>query len=520
MSQQVPKTGLSRRSFVKATAASAAVGLLLPSFGRSAFAQPKKGGVLRIGVGHGSTADTFDPGVLTNLHTQILAGAIHNYLVEPGDNGKLVPELAESWNSSDATTWVFKIRKGVTFHSGKSLTVDDVIASINYHRGDKSTSGAAPFVATIVDIKADGQNAIFTLKSANADFPSIMTDFHIPILPSADGKINPLGSDGCGGYVVDSFEPGVSSTLKRNTSYWKTDRAHFDRIEILTIHDSAARINALMTGEVDVIDRVDPSMVSLLKGRGNVNIQSIASPAHYLFAMDSRSAPLNDNNARLALKYGIDRQELVDKILYGHGSVSNDNPISPASRYFYKDLEAKPYDPDKAKFYLKKAGLDQLEVALSVADAGWPGAVDAAVLYSDKAAAAGIKITVDQVPNDGYAENIWMKKPFVASYWGGRIVEDQMFSMAYARGAPWNETFWSNDRFEELLPLARGELDQDKRRDMYYEMQRLVSFEGASVIPMYNDFVNALSEKVQTPEIVGNWGNLDAYRCAERWWFA
>lgn len=519
MSQQVSKSGLSRRDFVKVSSVAAAAGLLLPSFGRSAFAQPKKGGVLRIGVGHGSTADTIDPGIVNHLYLQLLVQSLHNYLVEPGADGQLVPEIAESWDSSDATKWVFKIRKGVTFHSGKSLTPEDVVASVNYHRGPKTTSTLAPNLASITDVKVDGQNVVFTLQSANADFPAMTTDFRLAILPSADGKIDPRNPDGCGGYVFDSYEPGVSSAVNRNPNFWKSDRAHFDRVEMLTIHDSTARMNALMTGEVDLIDRVDPSTVSLLKGRSNLKVQSIASPAHYVFGMDSRSAPLNNNNVRLALKYAFDRQELVDKILYGHGSVSNDNPISPASRYFYKDMEAKTYDPDKAKFYLKKAGLSSLDVALSACDAGFPGAVDAAVLYSDKAAAAGINITVDQVPNDGFAENVWMKKPFVASYWSGRVIEDQMFTMTYARGAPWNETYWSNDRFEELLPLARAELDQDKRREMYHEMQRLVSFEGATVIPMYNDYVNGLSEKIATPDVIGNQGNFDSYRCAERWWF-
>jgi peptide/nickel transport system substrate-binding protein len=210
----------------------------------------------------------------------------------------------------------------------------------------------------------------------------------------------------------------------------------------------------------------------------------------------------------------------VDKILAGHGTVSNDNPIGPANRYFHAEMEAKTYDPDKAKFHLKEAGMDTLEVTLSAANAAFNGAVDAAVLMSEKAAAAGITITVDRVPDDGYWDNVWMKAPFCASYWGGRPVEDQMFTTAYTTGAAWNESFWGNGRFDELLVAARAELDETKRREMYHEMQQLVSFEGSTIIPMYNNYVMAAANSIATPEVISKNWNLDGFRCVERWWFA
>ena len=257
-----------------------------------------------------------------------------------------------------------------------------------------------------------------------------------------------------------------------------------------------------------------------MESRDVANILSISGNAHYVFPMDARAAPFNDNNVRLALKYAFDRQELVDKILAGHGSVANDNPIGPASRYYFAEMEAKTYDPDKAKFHLREAGIDQLEVTLSAANAAFSGAVDAAVLMSEKAAAAGITITVDRVPDDGYFDNVWMKKPFCASYWGGRPIEDQMFTTAYQTGASWNESFWSNERFDALLIAARSELDEAKRREMYHEMQQIVSFEGSTIIPMYNNYVMALSKALATPDSVANNWNLDGFRCVERWWFA
>lgn len=520
MTNLILPRGITRRGLLQGAAAVGAAALILPASMRAAAAEPKKGGVFRIGIGHGSSTDGYDPGLWDQLYVQTFAAARHNYLIEIAADGTLAPEIAESWDSADGMVWVFKIRQGLSFHSGKPVTADDVLASLNHHRGEASTSAVKPYFDAVTDIKLDGSNVVVTLNAPNADFPYLMSDYHLPVMPGTDGKIDVTSPDGCGGYVVESYEPGVQATLNRNPNYWKTDRAHFDQIVLLSVLDPAARLNALMTGEVDTIDQVDPASISLLESRGIANILSISGNAHYVFPMDARAAPFGDNNVRLALKYAFDRQELVDKILAGHGSVANDNPIGPANRYFFAELEAKSYDPDKAKFHLKEAGMDKLEVTLSAANAAFSGAVDAAVLMSEKAAAAGITITVDRVPDDGYWDNVWMKKAFCASYWGGRPTEDQMFTTAYQGGAAWNESFWSNTRFDELLIAARSELDEAKRRAMYQEMQQLVSFEGSTIIPMYNNYVMALAKTLATPEQVANNWNLDGFRCVERWWFA
>lgn len=515
-----PTRGITRRGILQGAAAVTAAGLILPAGMRPAMAQPKPGGTFRLGIGHGSTTDGLDPGLWDQLYIQVLGASIHNYLIEVGADGQLVGEVAESWESADAATWVFKIREGLTFHSGKTLTPDDVVASLNHHRGEASTSAVKPFFDPVTDITVDGQNVVVTLNAPNADFPYLMSDYHLPILASAaDGTLD-FSGNGVGPYVLQSFEPGVQASLTKNANYWKSDRAFFDGIEILSILDAAARINALMTGAVDAIDQVDPAAIELLSARGGNKILSVSGNAHYCFPMNATIPPFDDNNVRLALKYSFDRQELVDKILAGHGSVANDIPIGPANRYFAADLEPKGYDPDKAKYYLQQSGLSSLEVTLQAANAAFSGAVDAAVLMSEKAAAAGITINVDRVPDDGYWDNIWIKSPFCASYWGGRPVEDQMLTTAYVSGAAWNESSWSNARFDELLVAARSELDETKRREMYHELQQIISFEGSTIIPMYNNYVMAVADTVGTPEVVGKNWNFDGFRAVERWWFA
>ena len=511
-------TTLNRRRFLQA---SAATGVLASAPLSGLKAAPKKGGTMRMGKAHGQTTDTLDPGTYENGFTIAMSFGFHGRLTEVAGDGSPVPELAEGWDvSDDAAVWTFKLRKGVTFHSGKTLDAEDVIASINHHRGEGSTSAAGPIVKEIKDIRADGSDkVIFELEGGNADFAFTLTDYHLVIGPAKDGALDWKSGDGCGTYKMTNFDPGVSAIFERHAGHWRDDRGHFDSIEMLSLVDLNARTTGLVSKQVDAIDRLDLKTVHLLKRKPGVKIESVAGNQHYTFAMSCNQDPFKDVNVRLALKHAVNRQEFVDKILFGYGTVGNDHPIGQGQRFYNKDLAQTPYDPDKAKWHLKEAGLDSLDVSLSAADAAFGGAVDAAVLFQNSAKAAGINLTPVREPNDGYWSDVWMKKPFSAVYWGGRPVEDQMFATAYQTGASWNDTFWSNERFDELLLAGRAELDDDKRRAIYYEMQQIVNQDGGAIIPMFASYVFATSDKVAHEDLATNW-DLDGERWMERWWFA
>jgi len=513
---------MTRRDFVQRAMALGATTALATSMAGSALAAtPNKGGTLRLGIGHGSTTDTLDPATYTDLYMQVVGSAVYNYMTEVDNTGQLAPEIAESWDvTPDAKTWTFKLRKGVEFHNGKTLDSGDVVASINHHLGEDSKSAAKAILEPISEVKADGKDTVvFTMKTGNADFPFILSDYHIGIMPAKDGKLEPRSGIGSGGYTVENYEPGVRTALKRHPNYWKSGRAHFDGAEVLVITDVTARTNALTTGEIDAMDRVDLKTAHLLARNKKVRLEEVSGTQHYTFAMRTDTDPFTDNNIRLALKYAIDREALVKTILRGHGVVGNDHPIGRSQRYYAADLEQRKYDPDKAKFHLKQAGLSSLKIDLSAADAAFPGAVDAAVLYKEHAAKANIDINVVREPNDGYWSNVWLKKPFCAVYWGGRPTEDWMFSTAYAAGVPWNDTYWNNERFNQILVQARAELDEDKRRQMYFELQKIVRDEGGVVVPMFANYVMGLSNKVAHDKLGANW-SMDGFRAIERWWFA
>ena len=156
---------------------------------------------------------------------------------------------------------------------------------------------------------------------------------------------------------------------------------------------------------------------------------------------------------------------------------------------------------------------------LHASEAAFSGAVDAALLFKESAAKAGINIDVVRAPSDGYWSDVWMKQPWCMSYWMGRVTPDMMFSIAYSNTTNWNETFWENERFNRLLLEARSELDQAKRAELYLEMQRLVRDEGGEIIPMFADIVEAATTKLKYDSFSGIL-ELDGQRLAERWWFA
>jgi peptide/nickel transport system substrate-binding protein len=480
---------------------------------------PKKGGRFRVGLQGGNTSDNGDPALITNTYMQVYNYQTRNNLVEIDPEMKPVPELAESWESTpDAAKWVFKLRKGVEFHNGKTMDAEDVIWSIQRHRTEDSKSAAKALLTSLKDIKAEDKYTVsFELESGSADFPFLMNDYHLTICPA--NTTNFMENIGTGAYKQVSFEPGVRSFAVKNPNYFKSDRGHFDEVETIHLPDVNSRTAALKTGQVDAINRCEKKTFHLLKATPGLQGIVTTGMKHYTFAMLCDTPPFTDNNVRMAMKLAINREVILKQILRGYAVAGNDHPISPVNRYHNDNLEQRKYDPDKAKFYVKKAGLSGLKVDLSVSDEGFPGAVDAGAIYKETAKKAGIEINLVREPADGYWTDVWMKKAFCAVYWSGRPTEDWMFTTSYAENAPWNDSHWKNQRFNELLVKARAELDENKRREMYYEMQKIVRDDGGVIVLAFVQDLAAASNKIKYGKLGANC-EMDGFKACERWWFA
>lgn len=523
MAEAARQGKLTRRQFMNhAVAAGATVAAASTMWAKDvAAAAPQKGGTFRFGVHDGNTSDTFDPGTFYSVQHIQLAHTHRSYLTEVTSENGLGPDLADSWSASaDAKEWVFELNKNATFHDGRAVTANDVVASLNHHRGDDSTSAVKSLLTSVADIKADGDHVVrMSLSEGVADLPWYLTDYHMVICPAnADGSIDWQSGAGSGPYKITDWEFGIGGRLERHDG-WHREGAYFDAVEITILNDPNARQTAIVTGDVDAITSVDLKTLSLLARDPNVEIDNVPSGSAITLPMFTDQAPYDNVDVRLALKYAMDRQEIIDKIAFGTASMGNDFHVSSNMPYFPEGLEQRPYDLDKAKFHLKKAGMSELNVELSASDSVYPGAVDMVVLYAEQARAAGINVKAVREPADGYWADVWLKKPFVFVKWGARATPDQMFTIAYKDDAPWNESHWQNERFNELLVMAKSELDDARRAEMYREMCILAKDDGGTIIPMFTNFVGARRKNVRHgPNIASSWES-DGARATHRWWF-
>ncbi|PSM16366.1 ABC transporter substrate-binding protein [Nitratireductor sp. StC3] len=510
---------LSRRALLGGGAAAiASIGL--PGLaGRAAAATPKRGGILRVGYSQGGTSDSLDPMSYFSDPQYAYGWMFGNNLVELAPDKSPMPELAESWEGSNgAKTWTFVLRKDVEFTNGKKLTAADVVYSLKRHMTDDSKSAAKGLLEGISDVRADGDHVVVVEHATgDADVPVILADFHLQIIP--EGFNDWTTFIGSGPYILERFQPGVTLSARRNPNYWKPDRAWFDGIEFTFINDATARANALTTGAVDAADRIEPKIVNLIQRQPNLKLVETIGSTYVASCMDVREGPFDDNDVRQAVKYAIDREALVASAFSGFGEVGNDHPIASNDPFFNKDLAQRQYDPEKAKWHLKQAGLSSLDLELSAANSAFAGAVDSAVLMREQARAAGINLNVKREPDDGYWSNVWMKRPYFMTYWGVRPTPGMMFSLAFQCDAPWNESRWCGERFNQLLKAAQTELDAEKRRGMYQEMQALSHDEGGNCIFAFPAALDGYSDRVAgvEPDLVRT---MFGSRLAERAWFA
>jgi peptide/nickel transport system substrate-binding protein len=148
-----------------------------------------------------------------------------------------------------------------------------------------------------------------------------------------------------------------------------------------------------------------------------------------------------------------------------------------------------------AASYFKKSGHSG-PVVLRTSDNSFPGALDASQLFQASAKAAGIDLQIKREPNDGYWSDVWNKQPFCTSYWGGRPTQDAMFATAYLSTADWNDTRFLREDFDKMVFAARAEKDEATRRQMYRDMSVLIRDEGGLICPMFNNFIDATSNRV------------------------
>ena len=519
LKQKAIDLGMNRRDFMRASAAAGLTVMAANSIWTEvAKASPKKGGSVKIGAEGGATTDTLNPLQANGAdHATLTSLSCYDTLTEMGADGSPMPSLAESWEGAPDGTWAFTLRKGVEFHDGKSLTAADVVWSLKQHLSEANKyAEGKQIIGNLEELKADGDHTVvMKQKEVNFDLPSHLSAFGLLIGP--EGTENWDAAVGTGPYKMERFEPGVTFEGRKFANFYRDDQGHFDEVEVLNIADANARAAALLSGSAHVIGQPDVVTAKRFKDASDFDLVEVSGTQHYTTDMRTDTAPFTDNNIRLAVKYGIKRQEIVDKVLGGFGTVGNDLPISRTTQFYNAELPQREYDPDKARHYLKQAGLDSIDLTFSTSDGAFPGAVNVGLLMQASMKDAGINVDVKREPADGYWSDVWLKAPWCAVYWNGRPTVDWMLSSTYTSTSDWNSTYFKNAAFDKLLADARSEADESKRRDMYHEAQRLLYEEGGVTVLAFASILIATSKKLGHGD-VGSARRMDDSRLTRRWW--
>jgi peptide/nickel transport system substrate-binding protein len=494
-------------------------GLLSVSAAALAADTPKKGGSIRVAYDAGSVSDTLDPAVGSTGSDYIRFFMFYSGLTQFDESLTPQMNIAESVSTSDAKTWIIKLRQGVTFHDGKPLTPADVAYSLLRHKNPQTASKVKTLADQFADIKASGPNEVtMVLDVPNADLPAILATPQLVIVK--DGTTNFGSAIGTGPYKLKSFKPGVSTVGVRNDNYWKTGQPYLDQIELVSISDNAARVNALLAGDVHLINSVDPRSTQRIASTPGYAVKETKSGLYTDLIMRRDNTLTGNPNFVMGMKNLFDRDQIRTAVFRGFAVTGNDQPIPPGHRYFNASLPQRKFDLDKAKFYMQKAGAvgPALPPIYATTDAN--GSIEMAELMQQTAAKIGVNLVVNRVPGDGYWSNHWMKHPLGFGSINPRPSADVLFTQFFKSDAPWNESGWKDPRFDQLLLSARAETDEAKRKQMYGEMQVLVADQGGIGIPSFISLLDANDKRLKGLGSIPT-GSMMGFSFAEHvWWTA
>ncbi|MCD2172136.1 ABC transporter substrate-binding protein [Rhizobium sp. C4] len=510
------RRGASRRDLLKMMLASGvaltAGGAVFGRAERAVAATPVSGGHFKAAGLSASNADTLDPAKASLGTDYVRCCSLYNRLTFIDAAGVPQMELAEKMDTKDAKTWTITLRKGVTFHDGKTMTSADVVFALKRHLDPNVGSKVAKIAAQMSEIKAIDPNTVeIVLTAANADLPFILALHHFMIVQ--DGTTDFSKGNGTGAFVLETFEPGVRSIVKKNKNYWKPGLPHLDSFEFFAIGDDNARVNALLAGDIQFASAINPRSAKLVEAQKGFELSKSTSGNYTNLNI---RLDMNKPDFATGMKYLVDREQIVTAALRGFGEVGNDQPISKANFFHNADLKPKAYDPDKAKHYFEKAGVLGQTIPVIASDAA-NNSIDMAMIMQASAAEIGLKLDVQRVPSDGYWSKYWLKAPIHFGNINPRPTPDIYFSLLYSSDAPWNESQYKSPKFDSMLLEARGMLDQAKRREIYNEMQTMISDEAGTIIPAYITNADAISSKVKGL-LPNPLGGMMGYAMAEYIW--
>jgi peptide/nickel transport system substrate-binding protein len=467
--------------------------------------QPKRGGTFRIGVSGGSAKDFIDGQNIVTRPDQARIVTGWETLVVFDSQFKLKFDgLAEEIEpNKKATVWTIRVRDGIEFHNGKTLSAEDVRYSLQ-RLVDKKLGlfgGAALSSLDPARIKKlDKRTVRCTLKQADGTILDALGQYIAGIVPvgyspKAVGKASP--NVGTGPYKVKSFTPGQQSTHVRNANYWRTGQPYFDQVVIIDFPEDTARVNALLGGQIDAMTDVPPAQVTVVNRHAGTTVLESPSAAWTPICMRVDAAPFTDVRVRQAMRLIANRPQIVAQGLSGHGKIGNDL-YAPFDEAFASSFPQRHQDIDRAKSLLKAAGQDGLTVDLQSTN-GALGMNEGAQVFAQQAKSAGVTVNVKILDSGAFYGDQYLKWSFSTDFWGSRNYLSQVAAGSLP-SSPYNETHWPDQAHQKFLSLynqARVTADRKKRNSILQDMQKMEYDAGGYIIWGFSTLLDGYATKVK-----------------------
>lgn len=464
---------------------------------------PRRGGIAQVSFGGATQADKLDPALLDDFFEAFAGGLLFDSLVAVDSNNNPIPALAESWDhSADGRTWRFKLRRGVEFHNGKPFTSTDAAFTIRRLLDPKLGSGAYPQFAPILTaggIRPRGRHEIeFQLKVPDAFFPNLLSTFYPRMLPAGTTSAELVTTAiGTGPFKLVSFTPGVELQVARNAEYWQAGRPYLDGVKVSVITEQETKLESVLSGDADACDSVQFSSYTQVESSGVAQLLRAPGSTLMTYVADQQDGANRDLRVRQALKYAIDRHQIVKEVFFGNALASADIPIPPGDAYYPKTIEPFPYDPEKARSLLKRAGYRDGVNGVLLTSAVAAGMVEIAQVIQQQSKSAGINLSVRQLPVGTYY-NQAPGKPYFIDYWLREHVS-LMLPQMYGPTAPdtSNESRFANPTVTKLIVRAQSTFDLAKQKQTYDDIFNIVNQTSGQMIPCHVDSGWALKNNLR-----------------------
>jgi peptide/nickel transport system substrate-binding protein len=459
----------------------------------------KRGGNLNVGLSGSSGADTLDPHASLTFVDSARAQPLYQPLLQMNSQAQIQMVLAEEITATSTKEWIIRLHPGITFHSGKPLTAQDVIYT--FRRVKTGGKGGTPLAGgnalgpmDLAGLKAlDNRTVRVPFLTDYASFlQQLQYWYFLYIIP--DG-FNPATQkpDGTGPFVYKSFTPEQRSVFTRNPNFWQSGMPYVDSLTVIDFSDTNSLQDALSTGAIHAAGGFDGPQLAALGAVSGVQTVPSHTGSITPFTMRVDKPPFNDFRVRQALRLLVDRPQLIDSALDGYGVVASD-VFSPYDPDFDSGLH-REQDIPQAKSLLKAAGHENLTVTLVTAPAA-TGMVAMATVLAEQAKAAGVTINLDSVTTSSFfAPNNYLSWTFSQDFYSYDPYLMQV-STSMLPTSPFNETHTNSPTLNSLYNAANSTLDPATRKQILYEMQTYDFNKGGYIIPAYIDSLDAYSTKI------------------------